>query len=457
MIDVTAAIGRAGSAPQRSAQWRRASAIGSMRSGLTRALAATTREPTGSSACVDGRRGARRPPPVQQRDERLDGRRAVADRQRGDDAAPRRVRAERAQDDVLADGRDREAGDERDADARPRRAPASTATARRRSGCAGSKPDASAADQQRRRRRAARRLDPRLVAQVAQARAWACARARVPPASATNELVVDEVDELDVGALDRRQVRDDGDVDLAGAQLRRPRARVDRLDERELDVAGAARANAAIARGTIVAFGGLERADPQPAARSGWRRTRPGRARSPCGRGSPRRGRGSTRPASVRPDAARGALEQLRARLALERGDLPGDRGLGEAQRLGRRGQGAAADDLAEHAQAGGVERGAGGGHERSVWLPEGRFICGNGGRHAPSVHDLASLSPERRPRPGAIPPEQPPSRAPSPGAPDGAPRGLSTRPLSPRARPRRAAPGRSRGAGSRSCPRRSR
>ena len=33
MIEVTAAIGRAGSSPQRSSQWRRASAIGSMLSG----------------------------------------------------------------------------------------------------------------------------------------------------------------------------------------------------------------------------------------------------------------------------------------------------------------------------------------------------------------------------------------------------------------------------------------
>ena len=34
--------------------------------------------------------------------------------------------------------------------------------------------------------------------------------------------------------------------------------------------------------------------------------------------------------------AARPAVEQPRARLALERGDLLGDRGLGERQRLGR-------------------------------------------------------------------------------------------------------------------------
>src|SRR4051794_24145418 len=34
MIDVIASIGRAGSSPQRSLQWRRASAIGSIRSGL---------------------------------------------------------------------------------------------------------------------------------------------------------------------------------------------------------------------------------------------------------------------------------------------------------------------------------------------------------------------------------------------------------------------------------------
>jgi len=48
------------------------------------------------------------------------------------------------------------------------------------------------------------------------------------------------------------------------------------------------------------------------------------------------------------PDAARAALHERRAGLALERGDLLRDGGLRERQRLGRRGERAAHRDLAE-------------------------------------------------------------------------------------------------------------
>src|ERR1700712_4601742 len=46
MIEVTAAIGRAGSPPQRSSQWRRASATGSMRSGAMWAYGRSVPGPT---------------------------------------------------------------------------------------------------------------------------------------------------------------------------------------------------------------------------------------------------------------------------------------------------------------------------------------------------------------------------------------------------------------------------
>ena len=56
------------------------------------------------------------------------------------------------------------------------------------------------------------------------------------------------------------------------------------------------------------------------------------------------------------------ALEQPRARLALQRGDLLRHGGLGQRQRLGRAGEGAEAGDLAEREHAAGIE------HRLSLW-----------------------------------------------------------------------------------------
>ena len=56
------------------------------------------------------------------------------------------------------------------------------------------------------------------------------------------------------------------------------------------------------------------------------------------------------------------ALEQPRARLALERGDLLGDRGLGQRQRLGRARERAEPRDLAEREHAARID------HRHSLW-----------------------------------------------------------------------------------------
>ena len=61
-------------------------------------------------------------------------------------------------------------------------------------------------------------------------------------------------------------------------------------------------------------------------------------------------------PASVRLHAARAALHERGAGLALERGDLLRDRGLRERQRLGRGRERTAYRDLAEHPHAADVE-----------------------------------------------------------------------------------------------------
>ena len=108
-----------------------------------------------------------------------------------------------------------------------------------------------------------RRLDPRLVAEVAQAQAR-LVRERVRRGQGDEQLVVDEVDHLDVGAVEVGEVGDDGEVDLARAQAPDGVAR-DGLDEGELDVR-VPRANAAIARGDHRRGGGLEGADPQAPA-----------------------------------------------------------------------------------------------------------------------------------------------------------------------------------------------
>ena len=54
--------------------------------------------------------------------------------------------------------------------------------------------------------------------------------------------------------------------------------------------------------------------------------------------------------------AARVALDERRARLALEGGDLLGDGGLGVGERVGGGGERAACGDLAQHAHAADIE-----------------------------------------------------------------------------------------------------
>ena len=71
------------------------------------------------------------------------------------------------------------------------------------------------------------------------------------------------------------------------------------------------------------------------------------------------------------PDAARAALDEHGAGLALERGDLLGDGGLGEGERLGRGGERAPEGDLAQHAHAADVE------HQCILYqLPENLHLC---------------------------------------------------------------------------------
>jgi hypothetical protein len=70
------------------------------------------------------------------------------------------------------------------------------------------------------------------------------------------------------------------------------------------------------------------------------------------------------------PHAARGALDQARAGFGLERGDLAGDGGLGERERLGRGGEGAVRGDLAQDPEPSDVE------HEQSVYQSDGKIIC---------------------------------------------------------------------------------
>ncbi len=55
-------------------------------------------------------------------------------------------------------------------------------------------------------------------------------------------------------------------------------------------------------------------------------------------------------------DAAGAALDEHGAGLALQRGDLLGDGGLGEGEGLGRGGERATGGDLAQHAHAADVE-----------------------------------------------------------------------------------------------------
>ena len=77
------------------------------------------------------------------------------------------------------------------------------------------------------------------------------------------------------------------------------------------------------------------------------------------------------------PHAARAALDERGAGLALERRDLLGDRGLGERQGLGRGGEGAADGHLAQDAHSAYVK------HQVDLYQPIQMFICADGRRPA--------------------------------------------------------------------------
>ena len=155
---------------------------------------------------------------------------------------------------------------------------------------------------------------------------------------------------------------------ISPARRRRDGVARDGLDEGELDVRVLAGEGSDRPRDDRRGRG-LEGADPQAPARHPRDRLDLGVGRGHAvqdGLGVPEED-----PARLgEPDAARRALEQLGVGLALERGDLAGDGGLREVERLRGRGQRPAAHDLAEDGEARGVEDG-GSTHARSVWLPD--------------------------------------------------------------------------------------
>ena len=90
--------------------------------------------------------------------------------------------------------------------------------------------------------------------------------------------------------------------------------------------------------------------------------------------GEDRLGVGDERGAGVgQSHAARAALDELRAGLALESGDLLRDRRLGVGERLGRGGERAARGDLAQDPQALHIE------HKTSLSLRWRNVICADG------------------------------------------------------------------------------
>ena len=138
--------------------------------------------------------------------------------------------------------------------------------------------------------------------------------------------------------------------------------------------AGCCWANAEMATGITVAGGRLERGHPQaPAAQAG------DRLQLGLGLGEPGEdplGVADDGLAGVgEPHAARAALDEHGAGLALERGDLLGDGGLGEGERLGCGGERAPEGDLAQHAHAADVE------HQCILYQSPRTFICADGSR----------------------------------------------------------------------------
>ena len=132
---------------------------------------------------------------------------------------------------------------------------------------------------------------------------------------------------------------------------------------------------------------GRERADAQTAPAQAGDRLELG-----LGVGQPREddvGVRDERPPGVgQADAAGVALDERRARLALERGHLLGHGGLRVGERLRGRGERAAGGDLAQDAQAADVE------HQRSLCQASRRFICACPGEPRGSAHVPRPLPP---------------------------------------------------------------
>ena len=143
------------------------------------------------------------------------------------------------------------------------------------------------------------------------------------------------------------------EVDLAAAQQRRGVLGLGH-DQRQLD-AGVLGAEGGDRQRHQRRGGGLERGQPQAAAAQAGDRLQLG-----LGLGEPgedRVGVAHERLAGLgQPDAARVALDERAAGLALERGDLLRDGGLREREGLGGGAERAADRDLAEHAHAADVK-----------------------------------------------------------------------------------------------------
>ena len=307
---------------------------------------------------------------AQHRAHRLDRRRLVAAAERGDrDRAPRRVGPERAQHDVVAHVRERERRDQRDRRPRPRRAPACRATGPTRS--------RSSARSRRRARRAA--AAPRTRGRGPRSRPRPRGRPCGSPSHLGERVVARdrEVQRVVHQVLEHELARelgqavgvgDDRDVEVAGGERARS-ARSEIASSRRRSTSGYSSSNARTASGISVALAvagaPMCRRPPssEPSA-SSWL----------CGGGQAvedRVGVADEQLAGLgEAHAAGGALDQARAGLGLERGDLARDRGLGERERLGRGGEGAVRGDLAQDPQASDVE------HVQSVYQSGTKIIC---------------------------------------------------------------------------------
>ena len=296
--------------------------------------------------------------------------RAVAAGERGGvDAAQRRLAPERADHDVVAHGGERELGDQGDADAGRHEAldrrvvvglerdpgheagPLAGAPRHLRAGAAGGA------------------LDPGVAREVGQAQV-ALVGERVVGGEREVERVVEQVDVLDRVPGRRGHVvgvEGERDLELTALELRQ---RVHRLGQRQRQ----------LDRGVALAEGRdrerhqrrarrLEGGHAQAAA------AQPGdRLELRLGLGEPAEDRlrvadeRATRVGEA--DAAHAALDERRAGLALERGDLLRDGRLGEGQRLRGGGERAALGDLAQDSHAANVE------HQQSLYRSCQSFIC---------------------------------------------------------------------------------